>query len=119
MKKVLKTLVAAVLVLPALSFAETAQPSQVALAQVQAAQGPTTAQAEVKNDTITLVSPRTGIRYTMRATERPIVLRTTAIAPVNATTVSRIVASNPALSAASQEQAKQTLLGTETALASN
>ena len=55
----------------------------------------------------------------MKATERPIILRTAAIAAVNNVTVNRIVASNPALSAASQEQAKQSLLGTETALASN
>lgn len=119
MKKVLNLLVAATLALPALAFAETGQSSQATPAQVQAAQGTATAQAELKNDTITLISPRTGIRYTMKATERPIILRTAAIAAVNNVTVNRIVASNPALSAASQEQAKQSLLGTETALASN
>ncbi len=61
---------------------------------------------------MTVASPRTGIRYTFaNPDQRPIVLHTAAIAPANAANVNRIVAANPALSAASQERAKQALLG--------
>ena len=45
-------------------------------------------------------------------------LHTAAIAPANAANVNRIVAANPALSAASQERAKQALLG-EAVVATN
>jgi hypothetical protein len=48
-----------------------------------------------------------------------VVLQTAAIAPVNAATVNRIVASNPALSPVSQENAKQALLSSSAQLASN
>ena len=48
MKKVLNLLVATTLALPALAFAETGQLSQATPAQVQAAQGTATAQAELK-----------------------------------------------------------------------
>ncbi len=66
------------------------------------------------------MSPRTGIRYTFaNPQQRPVVLKTTAITPVNAANANRIVASNPALSAASQEKAKQALLSESAQLASN
>lgn len=118
MKKVLQPLLIAVLALPSLAFANS--PSQTTtLDKVQAARGATTAQAVVKDDNITVMSPRTGISYTFaNPNQRPIVLKTTAITAANAANVGRIVATNPALSTASQEKAKQTLLGESAQLAS-
>ena len=76
------------------------------------------AQAEVKNDSTTVISPRTGIRYTLGNTGgRPIILKTAAIAAVTPATINRVVASNPALSASSQEKVKQALLPNEQTVA--
>ena len=78
--------------------------------KVKAAIGPQTAQAQVKDNQITVISPRTGISYTFNNDNKPIVLQTQAIAAANSVTVDRIVAANPALSAESQQKAKQALL---------
>lgn len=105
MKKVLQTLCLAVVALPVISVANKPQ---------------TTTAPAVQKTTTTLISPRTGIRYTLSNTgDRPVVLKTTQIAPANAVTVNRIVATNPALSAASQEKAKQALLSEPAQLAAN
>ncbi len=118
MKKVLQTLMIAALALPTLTFANTAQTTTVD--KVQAARGATTAQAVVKDDNITVMSPRTGIRYTFaNPNQRPVILKTTAVTAANSANVNRIVASNPALSTASQEKAKQALLSESAQLASN
>lgn len=118
MKKVLQILMIAALALPTLTFANTAQTTTVD--KVQAARGATTAQAVVKDDNITVMSPRTGIRYTFaNPNQRPVILKTTAVTAANAANVNRIVASNPALSTASQEKAKQALLSESAQLASN
>ena len=118
MKKVLQTLMIAALALPTLTFANTAQTTTVDT--VQAARGATTAQAVVKDDNITVMSPRTGIRYTFaNPNQRPVILKTTAVTAANSANVNRIVASNPALSTASQEKAKQALLSESAQLASN
>ena len=118
MKKVLQTLMIAALALPTLIFANTAQTTTVD--KVQAARGATTAQAMVKDDNITVMSPRTGIRYTFaNPNQRPVILKTTAVTAANSANVNRIVASNPALSTASQEKAKQALLSESAQLASN
>ena len=117
MKKVLKTLMVAALAIPTLSFAETA--TTTTLDKVQQAVGTTTAQVQRIEDQVTVASPRTGIRYTFANQNRPIVLQTAAIAPANAANASRIVASNPALSVNSQQQAKQALLNEATQLAKN
>lgn len=118
MKKALQTLMIAALALPALTFANTAQTTTVD--KVQAARGATTAQAVVKDDNITVMSPRTGIRYTFaNPNQRPVILKTAAVTAANAANVNRIVASNPALSTASQEKAKQALLSESAQLASN
>mgnify|MGYP000113603771 CR=1 FL=1 len=110
MKKLLKPLFVATLAVPALAFADTA-PQTTTVEKVQAATGAVTAQAEVKNETTTVISPRTGIRYTLGDTgNRPIVLQTAAIAPANSANINRIVASNPALSVSSQEKVKLALL---------
>lgn len=118
MKKVLQTLMIAALALPTLTFANTAQTTTID--KVQAARGATTAQAVVKDDNITVMSPRTGIRYTFaNPNQRPVILKTTAVTAANSANVNRIVASNPALSTASQEKAKQVLLSESAQLASN
>lgn len=118
MKKVLQTLMIAALALPTLTFANTAQTTTID--KVQAARWATTAQAVVKDDNITVMSPRTGIRYTFaNPNQRPVILKTTAVTAANSANVNRIVASNPALSTASQEKAKQALLSESAQLASN
>ena len=117
MTKVLKTMMVAALVIPTLSFAETATTTP---AKVQRALGQTTAQVQTGTDgqgPITGTGP--GIRSTFNNSNRPIVLQTAAIAAANAANADRIVASNPALSAASQQQAKQALLSESTQLAKN
>ena len=118
MKKVLQTLMIAALALPTLTFANTAQTTTID--KVQAARGATTAQAVVKDDNITVMSPRTGIRYTFaNPNQRPVILKTTAVTAANSANGNRIVASNQALSTASQEKAKQALLSESAQLASN
>jgi hypothetical protein len=119
MKKVLQPLMIAVLVLPALTWANS--PAQTTtLDKVHTARGATTAKAVVKDENITVMSPRTGIRYTFaNPNQRPIVLKTAAITAANAANADRIVAVNPALSTASQEKAKQVLLAESAQLASN
>ena len=113
MTKLLKPLFIALLAVPALAFADTA-PQTTTVAKVQAATGAVSAQAEVKNDTTTVISPRTGIRYTLGNTGgRQIILKTSAIAAVTPATINRVVASNPALSASSQEKVKQALIGVD------
>ncbi|MDQ8936214.1 hypothetical protein [Acinetobacter rudis] len=108
MKKVLKALVFTAITLPVVAFAEQ---QTTTVEKVIAATGGAAAQTEVKRENTTVISPRTGIRYTLGDTSgRPVVLKTAAIAAATPATASRIVASNPALSASSQEKAKQTLI---------
>lgn len=110
MKRLLKSAALISLTFPVLAFATTA-PQTTTLANVQAAKGVTSAQAQVTNQDTVVVSPRTGIRYSMGNTAgRPIVFKTAAIAAATPATVSRIEASNPALSKISQEKAKKSLL---------
>lgn len=117
MKIQFKALFVAALAMPVLTFANT-QPQTTTVANLQAAAGTVTAQAEVKNDSTTVISPRTGIRYTLGNTGgRPIILKTAAIAAVTPATINRVVASNPALSVSSQEKVKQALLPTEQTVA--
>lgn len=118
MKKSLQILILASTTLSGFVFADEA-PQTTTVDKVLAAQGATTAEAQVKRDVTTIISPRTGIRYTLGETgNRPIVLQTAAIAPANSANINRIVASNPALSAKSQEKAKIALIG-ETAVQAN
>ncbi|MGE8558475.1 MULTISPECIES: hypothetical protein [unclassified Acinetobacter] len=108
MKKVLQPLIILALAIPGLAFAN--EPSKTTAANV----------VVVKDDNITVMSPRTGIRYTFaNPQQRQVILKTAAITPANAANANRIVASNPALSAASQEKAKQALLSEAGQLASN
>lgn len=116
MKTLLKPFMIAALAIPTLSFAA----SETTVDKIKQAVGPTTAPVQVDaNGQVTVESPRTGIRYTFANPNRPIVLQTQAIAAANAANADRIVASNPALSATSQQQAKQALLNEAAQLAQN
>ncbi|TCB79855.1 hypothetical protein [Acinetobacter sp. ANC 4173] len=118
MKKLLRPLVIAVLAIPTLAMANT--PATTTVAKVQAAQGATTASATVHDTNVTVMSPRTGIKYAFpNPQQRPIILKTAAVSAATTATATRIVATNPALSVESQEQAKQTLVGSSTQLAAN
>ena len=117
MKKVLKTLILTAFAAPAIAFANPAAQTTT-VAKVQAATGVVEAQTEVKRESTTVISPRTGIRYTLGDTGgRQIILKTAAIAAVTPATASRVVAANPALSASSQEKAKQALLDSSNTVA--
>lgn len=116
MKKILQTLVLSAVVMPAISFAA---PSSTTIDKVQAT-GEVAAQAEEKKQETIIASPRTGIRYNLGDTgTRPIIWTTAVITPVTSATVDRIVAMNPALSTASQDNAKKVLLESAKTLAKN
>ncbi|MEB3754698.1 hypothetical protein [Acinetobacter sp. MD2(2019)] len=111
MMNTIKPVLFALLLLPSLAFAEEAKPFTTSVANVLAAKGTTSAEAVVKGGSTTVISPRTGIRYTLGDTNnRPITVQTAAITAATTATVQRIVASNPALSSESQEMAEKTLL---------
>ena len=111
MKKPLQLLILASAALSGVVLADNV-PQTTTVDKVLAAKGATTAEAQVKREVTTVISPRTGIRYTLGDTgNRPIVLQSAAIAPANSANINRIVASNPALSAKSQEKAKIALIG--------
>ena len=112
MKKALQAVFVSALVLPTFAFAENApQAKTVPVEQVIAAQGAPVVQADINNQNTVVVSPRTGVRYTLGNTgSRPVLFRAALLTPVDANNVDRIVATNPALSVESQEKAKQTLL---------
>ena len=114
MKKPVQLLILASVAVSSVGFANEAPQATTTTTvdKVLAAKGATTAEAQVKREVTTVISPRTGIRYTLGDTgNRPIVLQTVAIAPANSANINRIVASNPALSAKSQEKAKIALIG--------
>ncbi|MCH7306678.1 hypothetical protein MMO38_00755 [Acinetobacter sp. NIPH 1852] len=119
MKKALQLLILASAATSGFALAADV-PQTTTVDKVQAAKGETSAQAQVKHDVTTVISPRTGIRYTLGDTgNRPIVLQTAAIAPANSANINRIVASNPALSEKSQEKAKIALIGEAAVQAAN
>lgn len=111
MKHTLQLLILASAAVSSISFAESL-PQTTTVEKVLDAKGSTTAEAQIKRDATIVVSPRTGVRYNLGDTEnRPIIFQTHAIAPANAANINRIVATNPALSAQSQEKAKIALIG--------
>ena len=68
-------------------------------------------EAVQKDDKTVLVSPRTGMRYSVNNPNNiPIIFRTEVIAAATSANADRIVATNPALSAESQQEAKQALI---------
>ena len=78
---------------------------------VQAAVNPPVVEAVQKDDKTVLVSPRTGMRYAVKNPSNvPIIFKTELLAPATSANADRIVATNPALSAESQEKAKQALI---------
>ena len=92
-------------------FAAPIEPFTTTPDNVKAAMGNQTAEASIKKGSTTVVSPRTGISYTLGNTNgRSVVFQTEAVAPANEVTVKRIVAINPALSAESQQKAEKALL---------
>ena len=97
MKKTLQILILSSAAVSGFAVAEDA-PQTTTLDKVLAAQGNTTAEAQVKRDVTTIISPRTGVRYTLGNTgNQTIILQTAAIAPANSANINRIVASNPAI----------------------
>lgn len=75
MKKLLQKIALVALAVPGFAIAQS-NTQTTTVDKVQAAQGPTTAQVMVQNDSTTVISPRTGIRYTLGNTgNRPIVLK--------------------------------------------
>lgn len=68
-------------------------------------------EAVQKKEATILVSPRTGMRYTVNNPSNiPIIFKTELIAPATTTNANRIVANNPALSVESQQKAQAALL---------
>ena len=116
MKKPLQCLVLASAVVSTYAFAtDTAVQPTLKTDSAVAKQNTPLVQAELKKKDTIVTSPRTGIRYSLGDTgDRPIVMKTTPIAPATAANVNRIVASNPALSTVSQEKAKTALIGDAT-----
>ena len=109
MKKLLQPLCIAACLLS--GYAMAAEQQTTSVEKVKAAIGTTSTQAQVQNGQVTLKSPRTGISYSFpNPDQRPMVLETQKVVAANSANVNRIVASNPALSSASQERAKQALL---------
>lgn len=99
MKKLLKIALIAGLTLPTLALAKTPV---------------STPQGKVVDTQTIVVSPRTGIQYSVNnPNQRPVIIQVEALAPATSTTVDRIVASNPALSVQSQENAKKALLAVQ------
>lgn len=83
----------------------------VAAAQIKAVTSGSAANVTQQNSNSVMVSPRTGLRYVVNnPANRPIVFETGALQPVTAQNVKRIVATNPALSEKSQQQAEKALL---------
>ncbi len=87
-----------------------AQSSVVSASTAQSAIHTASVSSKQEGDKTVLISPRTGMRYILNNPSRvAIVFKTEALAPVNAQNINRIVATNPAISPQSQEQAKQEL----------
>lgn len=96
--------------LPVLSWANTPS-SNTTAENVAAAQGAQTATLKQVDNKSVVVSPRTGISYSFSNPEqRPVILKSEEITAVNTATVSRIAASNPALSPQSQLNAQLALV---------
>ena len=93
------------------SFAVANETMTVKAETVAAVVNPPVVEAVQKNDTTVLVSPRTGMRYTVNNPNNiPIIFKTEIMAPATTANANRIVATNPALSQASQEKAQAALL---------
>lgn len=106
------------LTIPAVTLTNAAQPEGTTIAKatvpvekVQDAISPVTTQVQTLNGQSTIISPRTGIQYTIpNEYQRPVVLQTEAVVAANSANAKRIVATNPALSEASQQAAVKALV---------
>ncbi|MCF9000235.1 hypothetical protein [Acinetobacter nectaris] len=112
MNKIKQTFLFSAFLMPALAFAAgtSTEPFTTTVKNVKAALGPQQAEVSSKGNSLTIISPRTGISYTLGNTEgRSIILQTDAIAAANSTNADRIIAANPALSKESQDKAAKVL----------
>ncbi|MEB3768111.1 hypothetical protein [Acinetobacter sp. MD2] len=111
MMNTIKPILCSLILLPSLAFANETKPFTTSVENVLVAKGTTTATAVVKGGETAIISPRTGIRYTLGDTNgRPITVQTAAITAATSANVQRIVAKNPALSDESQQLAEKALL---------
>ena len=89
----------------------TASPMTVKAATVQSATSLPNVHASQNRENTVFVSPRTGMRYSVsNPSNRKIIFQTEGLKPITAQNVDRIRATNPVISAQSQQQAKQKLL---------
>lgn len=96
---------------PSAEEAPTAPSMTVKAATVQSATSLPNVHATQDRENTVFVSPRTGMRYSVsNPSNRKIIFQTEGLKPVTAQNVDRIQATNPMISAESQQQAKQKLL---------
>lgn len=88
-----------------------AAPLTVKAATVNAATAAPSVQAVQDRQNTVMISPRTGMRYTVtNPANRKIIFQTEGLKPISVQNVGRIKATNPMISAESQQQAEQKLL---------
>lgn len=98
-------------VAPSIEEATTSPSMTVKAATVQSATSLPNVHATQDRENTVFVSPRTGMRYSVsNPSNRKIIFQTEGLKPVTAQNVDRIRATNPVISAQSQQQAKQKLL---------
>lgn len=98
-------------VAPSIEEATTSPSMTVKAATVQSATSLPNVHASQNRENTVFVSPRTGMRYSVsNPSNRKIIFQTEGLKPVTAQNVDRIRATNPVISAQSQQQAKQKLL---------
>lgn len=86
-------------------------PLTVKAATVNAATAAPSVQAVQDRQNTVMISPRTGMRYTVtNPANRKIIFQTEGLKPISVQNVGRIKATNPMISAESQQQAEQKLL---------
>ncbi|WP_374297012.1 hypothetical protein [Acinetobacter sp.] len=96
---------------PSAEEAPTAPSMTVKAATVQSATSLPNVHATQDRENTVFISPRTGMRYSVsNPSNRKIIFQTEGLKPVTAQNVDRIQATNPMISAESQQQAKQKLL---------
>ncbi len=98
-------------VAPSIEEATTSPSMTVKAATVQSATSLPNVHASQNRENTVFVSPRTGMRYSVsNPSNRKIIFQTEGLKPITAQNVDRIRATNPVISAQSQQQAKQKLL---------
>ncbi|SDB80830.1 hypothetical protein [Acinetobacter boissieri] len=111
MMKIKHGLVASLIMASTVAIAAPTEPFTTTVGNVKAAMGPQLAEATSKGNTLTIISPRTGISYTLDNTEgRTVILQTDAIAAANNVTAKKIIAQNSAVSETSQLNAEKALI---------